>query len=104
MDIGSKDRPPVDPELRYKDTTPHTPMRVSSYSYICVLILLYVSSYHYVCPHATIYVSASYSIYLPLCLCSSCLDMHLNRVDTEPRIHDACVPSSRPASLSRRVC
>ncbi len=30
---------------------PHTTIYVSSYHYICVVILLYVSSYYYVCPH-----------------------------------------------------
>ena len=33
---------------------------VSSYYYICVLILLYVSSYYYMCPHTTIYSVSSY--------------------------------------------
>ena len=51
-----------------KDWKPHTPIYVSSCTYICVLILLYVcphapiyvSSYSYMCPHTPIYVS-SYS-------------------------------------------
>jgi hypothetical protein len=47
---------------------PHTTMYVSSqhyvssYYYICVLILLYLSSYYYICPHTTICVSSYYYI------------------------------------------
>jgi hypothetical protein len=35
---------------------------VSSYCYICVLILLYVSSHYYMCPHTTTCVSSYYSV------------------------------------------
>ncbi len=57
---------------------PHTTIYVSTYYYICVLILRYVFSYYYMCPHArrvrgesrrsyyythtTIYVSSYYYI------------------------------------------
>jgi hypothetical protein len=44
---------------------PHTPIYVSSYSYICVLILLYM------CPHTPIYVS-SYSYICVLILLYMC--------------------------------
>jgi hypothetical protein len=38
---------------------PHTAMYVSSYCYMCVLILLYICSHSamYMCPHTVIYVS-----------------------------------------------
>ncbi len=50
---------------------PHTAINVSSYYYICVLILLHmcphtticVSSYYYMCPHTTINVSSYYYLY-----------------------------------------
>ncbi len=64
---------------------PHTAMYVSSYYYVCVVILLYmsllvyfcphtnlcVSSYYYICPHTTIYVSSYYSV---------CVHMQVQRV------------------------
>jgi hypothetical protein len=37
-------------------------MYVSSYYYVCVLILLYVSSYYYMFPHTNMYVSSYYYI------------------------------------------
>jgi hypothetical protein len=40
----------------------HTPIYVSSYDYICVLILLCVLIRLYMCPHTTIYVSSYYYI------------------------------------------
>jgi uncharacterized membrane protein YgcG len=51
------------------------PMCVSLYSYICVLVLLYMSSYYYICvlilsymcPHTAIYVSSYELILLHMC-------------------------------------
>ena len=44
----------------------HTPVYVSSYSYICVLMVLYT------CPHVTIYVSPNSYVCLMLLYVSSC--------------------------------
>jgi hypothetical protein len=41
---------------------PHTTIYVSSYYYICGLILLYVSSYYYICVLILLYVSSYYYI------------------------------------------
>ncbi len=62
---------------------PHTTTYVSSYYYVCVLVLLYicvlvllVSSHYYMCPHTTIYVSSFYYIcVLILLYMSSCYSM-----------------------------
>ncbi len=59
----------------YTYVCPHTAMYVSSYCYICVLILLYMcphtavymSSYCYICPHTAIYLSSyccTYAVYM----------------------------------------
>jgi hypothetical protein len=38
------------------DKCPHTAIHVSSYHFICVLMLLSVSSYYCMCPHTSVYV------------------------------------------------
>jgi hypothetical protein len=59
---------------------------VSSYCYLCVLILLYVSSYCYMCPHTAIYVSSYY--YICVLLLKS---LHAYIVLSKTRLYTTCV-------------
>jgi hypothetical protein len=60
LSYGSMKQPNAELEVQviYCYMCPHTTIYVSSYYYICVLILLYMCPH--MCPHTTIYVSSYY--------------------------------------------